>query len=98
MVTSSKPSAAINWLDAPNNWYRYTNVLVSTRKNVSAIEKMVETLAFLNTGIMSPTHSVSVTRMTRNSNWVTVRTMTTKVPYPIAVPYGTEPAPKITPI
>src|SRR3989304_1808944 len=55
----------------------------------------VETCMFLTTGTASPTHSVRVTRITRNTNCVTVSTITTNAPKPSAVPKASGSALKV---
>src|SRR6266540_3760563 len=56
---------------------------------------IVATCWFLNPTQASPTHSASVTRITRKTSWTTVRTMTTNAPNPRAVPYGTPSSPNV---
>ena len=46
-------------------------------------------------GMASPTHSASVTRITRKTSCVTVSTMITKVPKPSAVPKISGMSPKV---
>ena len=86
-VTTNRLSAAMSWLEAPNICHRYTQVPVSTSARVSSMEMMVETCMLRTGGMVSPAHSVRVTRMTRNTSWVTVSTIITKAPKPSAVPY-----------
>src|SRR6266540_2955850 len=56
---------------------------------------IVATCWFLNPTQASPTHSASVTRITRKTSWTTVRTMTTNAPNPRAVRYGTPSSPNV---
>src|SRR5919108_6454651 len=53
---------------------------------VRTIPTMDATCWFLNPTQRSPSHSPSVTRITRNTSWTTVSTMTTNAPNPSAVP------------
>ncbi len=85
-VTINRLSAAMSWFDAPNSCHRYTQVPERTRNRTASEEMTVATCWFLNPTHASPSHSPSVTRMTRNTSWTTVSTITTNVPKPMAVP------------
>ena len=59
------------------------------------IEIRLDTCMFRTGGMASPTHSVSVTRITRKTSTVTVSTIITNVPNPSAVPKISGMSPKV---
>src|SRR6266511_492671 len=96
MVTSSRLSAARSWFAAPKSCHRYTQVPDRTRAITAIIPTMVATCWFLNPTHASPSHSPSVTRITRKTSWTTVSTITTNTPNPSAVPKVTGNAVNVT--
>src|SRR5574337_690700 len=81
-VTISRLRAAMSWLDAPKSCHRYTHVPDKTRSMAITIDVTLATCWFLNPTQASPSHSPSVTRITRNTSCTTVRTITTNTPNP----------------
>src|SRR5918994_2036190 len=88
-VTMSRDRPARSWLDAPNSCHRYTHVPVSTSPRTRIIPMIEATCWFLNPTQALPSHSPRVTRISRNTSWTTVSTMTTNTPNPRAVPKST---------